>query len=56
MNSMPRMLDNTISNSIVEHFVLAAESSYNSTFTQCQDPLESKGLMQVLQCTNMTLE
>ena len=56
MNSMPRMLDNTISNSIVEHFVLAAESSYNSTYTKCQDPLESKGLMQVLQCTNMTLE
>ena len=56
MDSMPRMLDNTISDSIVEQFVLAAESSYTSTYTQYQDPFENKGLMQVLQCTNMTLE
>ena len=52
----PRLLDNTISPSIEEHFTLASNTNYTSTYTQCQAPFENKGLMQVLSCTDMHLD
>ena len=50
------MLDNTMSPNIEEHFTLASNSNYTSTYTQCQAPFENKGLMQLLSCTNMHLD
>ena len=52
----PMMLDNTIPSSIVDHFVLAADFNLASPYTQCQDPFENEGIMQMLQGTNMTME
>ena len=54
--SCPMMLDNTMSPNIEEHFTLASNSNYTSTYTQCQAPFENKGLMQLLSCTNMHLD
>ena len=56
MKANPMVMDNTIPSSIVDQFVLAADVNIASPYTQCQEPFEDKGLMQVLQCTNMTLE
>ena len=50
------VVDNTIPSSIVDQFVLAADVNIASPYTQCQVTFENKGLMQVLQCTNMTWE
>ena len=52
----PMMMDNTIPSSIVDHFVLAADFNFASPYTQCQDPFENEGIMQLLQCHNMTTE
>ena len=54
--SCPMMLNNTMSPNIEEHFTLASNSNYTSTYTQCQAPFENNGLMQLLSCTNMHLD
>ena len=56
MKVNPMVVDNTIPSSIVDQFVLAADVNIASPYTQCQDTFENKGLMQVLQSTNMTWE
>ena len=56
MEANPMTLNNIISTNIMEHFVLASNSNYTSTYTQCGDPYENHELMQLLRCTNMNLE